>query len=145
MNEREIFTAALAKENAAERATFLEDVCRDDGSLRQRIESLLAEHQQIGSFMDVRTGVEQTVEQSRSPLERTGTTIGPYKLLQQIGEGGMGVVYMARDQYERAVKWMEENQPEDEELRRLNAESKKLMQEEPGYKDKQESRTDSDP
>ena len=95
MTEREIFTAALAKEDPAERAAFLDRVCGDDGSLRRRIESLLADHQQLGSFMDVRSRAEKTLGASRSPAERTGTQIGPYKLLQQIGEGGMGVVYMA--------------------------------------------------
>jgi WD40 repeat protein/serine/threonine protein kinase len=95
MTEREIFTAALAKEDPAERAAFLDQACGDDASLRRQMESLLADHQQLGSFMDVQSRAEKTVEASHVPAERTGAQIGPYKLLQQIGEGGMGVVYMA--------------------------------------------------
>src|SRR5438094_2546983 len=91
MTEREIFTAALNKADPAERAPFLDEQCAGNAPLRQRIESLLAEHQQLGSFMDVPSRMA-TIDQ---PTERPGTQIGPYKLLQQIGEGGMGVVYMA--------------------------------------------------
>jgi serine/threonine protein kinase len=92
MTEREIFAAALHQEDAADRAAYLDDACAADGALRQRVESLLAEHQQLGSFMEVAPS-EATIDQPVS--ERPGTQIGPYKLLQQIGEGGMGVVYMA--------------------------------------------------
>ena len=53
MSEREIFTAALAKEVPAERSAFLDEACAGDAPLRQRVESLLAEHEQVGSFMDV--------------------------------------------------------------------------------------------
>jgi len=91
MTEREIFTAALNKADPSERAAFLDEQCAGNAPLRQRIESLLAEHQQLGSFMDV-PSPGATLDQ---PTERLGTQIGPYKLLQQIGEGGMGVVYMA--------------------------------------------------
>src|SRR5438094_7197864 len=91
MTEREIFTAALNKADPAERAPFLDEQCAGNAPLRQRIESLLAEHQQLGSFMDVPSRMA-TIDQ---PTERPGTQIGPYKLLQQIGEGGMGVVYTA--------------------------------------------------
>jgi serine/threonine protein kinase len=92
MTEREIFTAALNKEDPAERTAFLDEACAADDSLRRRVESLLAEHQQLGSFMDVPSSAATL---DPPPLERPGTQIGPYKLLQQIGEGGMGVVYMA--------------------------------------------------
>jgi serine/threonine protein kinase len=91
MTEREIFTAALNKADPAGRAAFLDEQCVGNAPLRQRIESLLAEHQRLGSFMDV-PSPRATLDQ---PTERLGTPIGPYKLLQQIGEGGMGVVYMA--------------------------------------------------
>ena len=89
MTEREIFTIALTRENPAERAAFLDEACSGDDALRLRVESLLVEYQRLGSFMDVPSTLNQ------APQERLGTQIGPYKLLQQIGEGGMGVVYMA--------------------------------------------------
>ncbi len=102
MTEREIFTAALGKANPALRAAFLDDACAGDAALRQRVESLLAEHEQLGSFMEV-SSPEATLDRQAS--ERPGTQIGPYKLLQQIGEGGMGVVYMAeqKEPVERRV------------------------------------------
>ncbi len=87
MTEREIFTAALAKEIPAERDAFLDEACADDAALRRRIDSLLAEHQQLGSFMDVPSPAATLAP---TPQERPGTQIGPYKLMQQIGEGGMG-------------------------------------------------------
>ena len=98
MTEREIFTAALARENRAAQAAFLDEACAGDAALRERVESLLAEHQQLGSFMDVQSqAVARTVDMPGAPLaaERAGTMIGPYRLLQQIGEGGMGTVFMA--------------------------------------------------
>ena len=92
MTEREIFAAALHHRNAAERAAFLGAACEGDAALRQRVESLLAEHEQLGSFMEFPMS-QATIDQP--PSERIGTMIGPYKLLQQIGEGGFGIVYMA--------------------------------------------------
>src|SRR5262245_27598012 len=98
MTEREIFTAALAREDRAERAALLDEAYAGDTTMRERVEALLAEHQQLGSFMDVPSqAVAGTVDMPGAPLaaERAGTVIGPYKLLQQIGEGGMGTVFMA--------------------------------------------------
>jgi tetratricopeptide (TPR) repeat protein/serine/threonine protein kinase len=92
MTEREIFTAALHQESPAERAAYLDAACGNDAALRERVESLLAEHEQLGSFMEV-SAPDATVD---SPaIEPIGTQIGSYKLLQKIGEGGFGVVYMA--------------------------------------------------
>ncbi|MCE9527806.1 MAG: serine/threonine-protein kinase [Planctomycetales bacterium] len=92
MTEREIFTAALNKADPAERVALLDEHCSGNAPLRQRIESLLAEHDQLGSFMDMPTS-DATIDQ-HSP-EKPGTIIGSYKLLEQIGEGGFGVVFMA--------------------------------------------------
>ncbi|HZL86950.1 MAG TPA: serine/threonine-protein kinase, partial [Pirellulaceae bacterium] len=92
MTEREIFAAALHRGDAADRAALLDEACAGDAALRKRVESLLSEHEQLGSFMEA-PSVAATIDQPAT--ERPGTMIGPYKLLQQIGEGGMGVVYMA--------------------------------------------------
>src|SRR5687768_2190935 len=78
MTEREIFAAALHHRNAAERAAFLGAACAGDAALRQRVESLLAEHEQLGSFMEFPMS-QATIDQP--PSERIGTMIGPYKLL----------------------------------------------------------------
>ena len=97
MQEQSIFVEALDREDPAERAAFLLQVCASDSALRQRIERLLQRHQQADSFLEPPAAAPfGTVAE---PLtERPGTLIGPYKLLQQIGEGGMGVVYMAEQQ-----------------------------------------------
>ena len=96
MNEREIFTAALEIVGASERSQYLDAACGDDPALRQRVEALLAEHQKDNSFLldSPPPGLGATLGRSLSQ-ESPGTVIGPYKLLQQIGEGGMGVVWMA--------------------------------------------------
>jgi WD40 repeat protein/serine/threonine protein kinase len=97
MQEQSIFVEALDKEDPGERAAFLARACASDPLLRQRIERLLQQHQQGDSFLDSPIG-GQVGTADEPQTERPGAVIGPYKLLQQIGEGGMGVVYMAEQQ-----------------------------------------------
>jgi len=90
-NKHDIFNAAAELASDAERQAFLDRACGSDAPLRLEIENLLERDREAGSFLEsppAELGVTH-------PLERPGTQIGPYKLLQQIGEGGMGVVYMA--------------------------------------------------
>ena len=75
-------------------AEFLDSACASDGELRERVEQLLQAHGQMGSI-DERRGRGPAGPVGSSPLEGPGTMIGPYRLLQQIGEGGFGIVYMA--------------------------------------------------
>jgi serine/threonine protein kinase/Flp pilus assembly protein TadD len=96
---RAIFLEAIEQPDAAARVRFIDHACAGDADLRLRVERLLESHKQLGSFLDEPPSPEATIAQS---LEKPGTQIGPYKLLQQIGEGGMGVVYMAEQ--ERPVK-----------------------------------------
>jgi serine/threonine protein kinase/tetratricopeptide (TPR) repeat protein len=92
LDPREIFLAAVEKSSPTERVAYLDAACKGDAPLRQRVDELLAAHDQPNSLLD-RPGLAATIPIPAS--ESLGTTIGPYKLLQQIGEGGMGVVYMA--------------------------------------------------
>jgi serine/threonine protein kinase/tetratricopeptide (TPR) repeat protein len=93
-SERDIFDAALAMDNPAERAAYLEQACAANPQLRARIDDLLRAPNQLGRFLQAQDpDAVATVEQPIS--EGPGTIIGPYKLLQQIGEGGFGVVFLA--------------------------------------------------
>jgi hypothetical protein len=93
MMEREIFLAALKQPSAAERAAYLDQACGGDANLRRQVEALLAEHDQLGSYLESPVALMPTVDEPQV-TEAPGTIIGPYKLLEQIGEGGFGVVFM---------------------------------------------------
>jgi WD40 repeat protein/serine/threonine protein kinase/tetratricopeptide (TPR) repeat protein len=98
MNEREVFDAALQIPGAEARSAWLRQVCGQDDRMRQQIEGLLQAEQLLGSFLAAPPpAVAKTIDMpAESPIaEAPGMVIGPYKLLQQIGEGGMGTVYMA--------------------------------------------------
>jgi serine/threonine protein kinase len=113
-----IFFAALEKGTPEERVAYLDAACGDDHNLRQRVDRLLAAHPQVGSFLEppVREAVAaaeaptippnekrpagpgrgETVLDD-SPVEDVGAVIaGKYKLLETLGQGGMGAVFMAQ-------------------------------------------------
>ncbi len=125
MSERELFIAAL-QENPHERAAFLDQACASDPALRYRVQVLLKAHEMAGGILDLpgqtNTGTGAGITPGARPIggtldqdsaggaprngsstrptdEGPGILIGPYKLLQEIGEGGMGTVYMAEQEH----------------------------------------------
>lgn len=99
-----LFAEALAKP-PAERAAFLDEACQGDFTMLRQLERMLAAEADLGSFLErpaiVIAGHDAT-EDYHPITERPGDRIGRYKLLQQIGEGGFGIVYMAEQ--ERPVR-----------------------------------------
>ncbi len=88
-----IFNEAIALESSEDRAKYLDEACGDNPEARQRVEKLLLAHSEAGDFFGGRSPQDATLIAPIS--ESPGDSIGPYKLLQQIGEGGMGTVFMA--------------------------------------------------
>ncbi len=93
-----IFEAASAL-SPAERATYLEEVTTGKPTLRQRVEALLRGYD-AADFLErgPASALRQTATGSIPLTEKPGDRIRRYKLLQQIGEGGCGVVYMAEQE-----------------------------------------------
>jgi len=89
-----IFFAALEKQSADERRAFLDEACAGNDELRGRVERMLTAQAEAGSFLEG-PAPSPDVSDDAPNAERSGAVIGAYTLLQQMGEGGMGVVFMA--------------------------------------------------
>jgi serine/threonine protein kinase/Tfp pilus assembly protein PilF len=100
----EIFSEAIKRGTGAERSAYLEAACAKNPPLLRRVQELLAAHNQAETFLSqppsaVQNGLETALPPAQSPVpEGPGARIGRYKLLQQIGEGGFGVVFMAEQE-----------------------------------------------
>jgi hypothetical protein len=88
---RAVFTATLALTVPEERARYLDEACQSKPELRRRVEALLRAHDQAGHFLEDH-GPDPAAD---SLPEGPGTLIGRYKLLEEIGEGAFGRVFMA--------------------------------------------------
>jgi eukaryotic-like serine/threonine-protein kinase len=122
---QDLFLAALEQETPADRRILLDRECAADDELRRRVEALLIAHDQPDSLLDrpffaiggigddgQTSDTDETLDHPLAPVngalhgrtaspptaEGPGSRIGPYKLLQLIGEGGMGSVYMAEQE-----------------------------------------------
>ena len=128
MNEQEIFQAALER-TGQDRVDFLAEVCCDDSDLRARIQKLLQLNDQSADFFNKPAGEILTGDASTS-LELNEQEIGPYKIREKIGEGGMGVVYVAEQtepvQRRVAIKIIKPGMDTKEVIARFEAERQAL-------------------
>ncbi len=97
-DEEAIFYAAVKLKSPVERSAYIKEACGNDIDLLRRVEALLSAHDAEDDFLKVPAFDADTTLDNSSLIEGPGTMVGRYKLLQLIGEGGFGVVYMAEQQ-----------------------------------------------
>jgi WD40 repeat protein/tRNA A-37 threonylcarbamoyl transferase component Bud32 len=94
MNAEEIFHQAIEITDPAQRAAYLDRACRGDDPLRAEVQALIDAHERAGDFLEAPPAAGATLN-NPTQIDGPGTAIGRYELLELIGEGGMGLVYLA--------------------------------------------------
>jgi serine/threonine protein kinase/tetratricopeptide (TPR) repeat protein len=114
---KDLFLAAFEKPDPVARQAFLQEACGADDELRRQVEALLRQHDQASGFLEspptglpeISSAAAESASGARrspdAPDKNLGSRIGPYKLLQVLGEGGMGTVYLA-EQQEPVRRWV---------------------------------------
>jgi eukaryotic-like serine/threonine-protein kinase len=96
---KSLFDAAVEIESTVERGAYLDQACGDDRELRRKVDALLLAYLNAGSFLESPAAGFAPTANYRSEISAApGSVIGAYKLLEQIGEGGFGIVYLADQQ-----------------------------------------------
>jgi serine/threonine protein kinase/tetratricopeptide (TPR) repeat protein len=90
-----IFAQAIDIAAAEERAAFLRQACGNNAQLHDEVEKLVRDHFRAGAFLQEPAAGLAARTEAYTASERPGSVIGPYKLLEQIGEGGFGLVFLA--------------------------------------------------
>lgn len=127
----QLFYAAMEKP-PGEWSAFLKEACADDPQLREEVESLLDAHQRGQDFIETSAVIDSiSLIAEQEAFVAAGRQIGSYKIIQQIGRGGMGTVYLASRAdglYEKpvAVKLMKRGMDSDEVLRHFRNEQRIL-------------------
>ena len=127
---KSIFLNAAEISSEDVRRDYVNVKCGGDAQLRQEVQSLLEHHGLLGRFLEPSTSGPVATIEVLPVTERLGTQIGPYKLMQEIGEGGMGIVYRAVQQEpvhrEVALKMIKPGMDTREVVARFEAEKQTL-------------------
>ncbi len=98
--EQVIFDIARKLPSGASREAYLSQACGDNAALQRRVQELLGAFDESGTFLQAPPpGLGMHQATNYSVAERAGTEIGPYKLVEEIGVGGMGVVFRAEQSH----------------------------------------------